>query len=66
MPDPGVTGGKADASGAPHGRNSLEWCHAVWQWLKTAGNLFSDINGTVWAASFSYYAFFALVPLAIM
>ena len=39
---------------------------AVWGWLKTAGILFSDINGTVWAASFSYYAFFALVPLAIM
>ncbi len=39
---------------------------AVWQWLKTAGGLFSDINGTVWAASFSYYAFFALVPLAVL
>ncbi len=39
---------------------------AAWEWLKTAGSLFSDINGTVWAASFSYYAFFALVPLAIL
>ncbi len=39
---------------------------AVWQWLKTAGGLFSDISGTVWAASFSYYAFFALVPLLVL
>ncbi len=39
---------------------------AVWETIKTAGNLFSDINGTVWAASFSYYAFFALVPLIVL
>ena len=39
---------------------------AVWQSLKTAGDLFSDINGTVWAASFSYYAFFALVPMIVL
>ena len=38
----------------------------AWGWLKTAGGLFSDINGTVWAASFSYYAFFALVPLIVL
>ncbi len=39
---------------------------AVWQRLKRANDLFSDINGTVWAASFSYYAFFALVPLIVL
>lgn len=39
---------------------------AVWQTVKTANDIFSDINGTVWAASFSYYAFFALVPLIVL
>ena len=39
---------------------------AVWQSFKTAGDLFNDINGTVWAASFSYYAFFALVPMIVL
>ena len=39
---------------------------AVWHTVKTAGDLFSDINGTVWASSFSYYAFFALVPLLVL
>lgn len=38
----------------------------LWQRLKTANDLFSDINGTVWAASFSYYAFFALVPMIVL
>ncbi len=38
----------------------------LWAWLKKAADLFSDINGSVWAASFSYYAFFALVPLAVL
>ena len=39
---------------------------ALWRSFKTANNLFSDINGTVWAASFSYYAFFALVPMIVL
>ena len=64
--DPQVTGGRTEVAGLPRGRNLKEAFSAIWQWLKTSGNLFSDINGTVWAASFSYYAFFALVPLAIM
>ncbi len=49
-----------------HSRSLPKSPGAIWRWLKTAGELFSDINGTVWAASFSYYAFFALVPLAIL
>ena len=39
---------------------------AIWRTVKTASDIFSDINGTVWAASFSYYAFFALVPLIVL
>ena len=39
---------------------------AAWQWLKRAIDHFSDINGTVWSASFAYYAFFALVPLMLL
>ena len=37
----------------------------LWQWLKNAWDLFGNINGTLWAASFAYYAFFALFPLLI-
>lgn len=50
----------------PRSQRRLYSFHALWDWLKTAGTLFSDINGSVWAASFSYYAFFALVPLAVL
>ena len=39
---------------------------ALWNWIKTAGINFSDINGTVWSASFAYYAFFSLVPLLLL
>ena len=39
---------------------------AAWQWLKRAIDHFSAINGTVWSASFAYYAFFALVPLMLL
>ena len=35
----------------------------AWAWLLRAAAIFLDINGTLWAASFSYYAFFALFPL---
>ncbi len=38
----------------------------LWQWFKTAGISFSDINGTTWSASFAYYAFFSLVPLLLL
>ena len=39
---------------------------ALWTWVKTAAVNFSDINGTTWASSFAYYAFFALVPLLLL
>ena len=39
---------------------------AFWKWFKRAIDHFSDINGTVWSASFAYYAFFALVPLMLL
>ena len=39
---------------------------ATWKWLKRAVDHFSAINGTVWSASFAYYAFFALVPLMLL
>ncbi len=39
---------------------------ALWKWVKTAGLNFSEINGTVWSASFAYYAFFSLVPLLLL
>ncbi len=39
---------------------------ALWNWFKKAGLNFSDINGTVWSASFAYYAFFSLVPLLLL
>ena len=39
---------------------------ALWKWFKTAGLNFSEINGTVWSASFAYYAFFSLVPLMLL
>ena len=71
MSDPGtsepqVTGGETQVAGPPGGRSWRGSFTAIWEWLKTAGNLFSDINGTVWASSFSYYAFFALVRWAIL
>ena len=50
----------------PGGRRFAGSFRSIREWLKTAGGLFSDINGTVWAASFSYYAFFALVPLVVL
>ena len=71
MPDEQASNSET-ANGWPavRARWDREWflgsANAVWQWLKTAGGLFSDINGTVWAASFSYYAFFALVPLLVL
>ena len=45
---------------------STQSVNAVWQWLKRAIDHFSAINGTVWSASFAYYAFFALVPLMLL
>ena len=39
---------------------------ALWRWFKTAGVNFVDINGTIWSASFAYYAFFSLVPLLLL
>lgn len=39
---------------------------ALWTWVKTATDNFNRINGTVWASSFAYYAFFALVPLLLL
>ena len=39
---------------------------ALWKWLKRAVDHFSAINGTVWSASFAYYAFFSLVPLLLL
>ena len=71
MPDPGITDPPATAGQTADAGLFRGWLltgsfAAVWRWLKTAADLFSDINGTVWASSFSYYAFFALVPLAIM
>ena len=38
----------------------------IWRRAKAAGLNFSDINGTIWSASFAYYAFFALVPLLLL
>ena len=35
-------------------------------WVVRAADNFSAINGTVWSASFAYYAFFALVPLLLL
>ena len=64
--DPPPTGIAAKIETLPRGQRSLRSFGALWEWLKTAGALFSDINGSVWAASFSYYAFFALVPLAVL
>ncbi len=64
--DPPPMGSAAKIETLPRSQRYLASFRAVWQWLKTAGSLFSDINGTVWAASFSYYAFFALVPLAVL
>ena len=34
--------------------------------MRTAGINFDRINGTTWASSFAYYAFFALVPLLLL
>lgn len=42
----------------------LSWA-AAWEWVKRAVEQFNNINGTLWAAAFSYYAFFALVPLLV-
>lgn len=39
---------------------------ALWTWVKMAGDNFNRINGTTWASSFAYYAFFALVPLLLL
>lgn len=50
------------ASKRPPTRSAAE----LWNWFKTAGLNFSDINGTVWSASFAYYAFFSLVPLMLL
>ena len=50
------------ASERPPTRSALE----LWQWFKTAGLNFVDINGTIWSASFAYYAFFSLVPLLLL
>ncbi len=46
--------------------SSTESVRALWAWLKRAIDTFSAINGTVWSASFAYYAFFALVPLLLL
>ena len=37
----------------------------LWTWVKNAFEIFNNINGSLWAASFGYYAFFALFPLLI-
>lgn len=39
---------------------------ALLTWAKAAGTNFSRIEGTTWASSFAYYAFFALVPLLLL
>ena len=39
---------------------------ALWGWVKTAASNFDRINGTTWASSFAYYAFFALIPLLLL
>lgn len=38
----------------------------LWKWLKTATENFLTIDGTLWSASFAYYAFFALFPLLLV
>ncbi len=54
----------AGASSPPAAPPPLSW-QAIWEWLKRAGEQFLAINGTLWSAAFAYYAFFALVPLAV-
>ena len=39
---------------------------ALWAWVQMAGASFSKIEGTTWASSFAYYAFFALVPMLLL
>ncbi len=38
----------------------------LWKWVKTAAENFLTIDGTLWSASFAYYAFFALFPLLLV
>ncbi len=47
-------------------RPPTQSARALWNWLKKSGLNFSEINGTVWSASFAYYAFFSLVPLLLL
>ena len=47
-------------------RSATHSAAALWSWVKTAGLNFSEINGTIWSASFAYYAFFSLVPLLLL
>ena len=64
--DTRASGRESDGKSAPGGLPAPLTLATVWRWLKAAGNLFSDIDGTTWASSFSYYAVFALVPLAVL
>lgn len=54
----------AGAPPPPAAPPARSW-RAVWEWLKRAVEQFLSINGTLWSAAFAYYAFFALVPLAV-
>ena len=47
-------------------RPPTQSARALWTWTKTAVDNFNRINGTTWASSFAYYAFFALVPLLLL
>lgn len=54
-----MSDGTSDStSKAAPGRARKAWVRLVRSW-----DIFCAINGTLWAASFSYYAFFALFPL---
>ena len=66
-PAPGSASGPPSATGTlSRAPVSVASCLAFWKWLKRAFDHFSAINGTVWSASFAYYAFFALVPLLLL
>jgi YihY family inner membrane protein len=44
----------------------LAWLRRVWQMFWSAGMKFVSIEGDLHAASFAYYAFFALFPLILL
>ena len=65
-PDPSTTAVAAYPERSASKRPPTQSATALWNWFKTAALNFSNINGTVWSASFAYYAFFSLVPMLLL